>query len=71
MIMPRMSGLEAYKMIKNMRPEIKALFLSGYTADKIREAGLLPEKVEIAAKPISQHDLLMTVRNILDNNSMI
>ena len=71
MIMPKMSGLEAYKMIKNMSPEIKALVLSGYTADKIREAGLLPEKIKLAAKPISQHDLLMTVRNMLDNNSSI
>jgi CheY-like chemotaxis protein len=65
MIMPKMSGPEVYKAIKKMRPEIKALFLSGYTADKIRAEGLLPADVELASKPISQHDLLTTVRNIL------
>ena len=70
MIMPKMSGLEAYKMIKSMRPESKALFLSGYTADKIRDEGLLPEKVELAAKPISPNDLLLRVRNMLDNKPM-
>ena len=69
MIMPKMSGLEAYKVIKDMKPEIKALFLSGYTADKIRKEGLIPENVGLAAKPISQHDLLITVRHLLDNRS--
>jgi two-component system, cell cycle sensor histidine kinase and response regulator CckA len=71
MIMPKMSGLEVYKIIKSMRPEIKALFLSGYTADKIRYEGLIPENVELATKPISPHDLLITLRNMLDNKPMI
>ncbi len=69
MIMPKTSGMEAYRIIKGMKPEIKALFLSGYTADRIRKEGLIPENAGLAAKPISQHDLLMTVRNMLNNKS--
>ncbi len=68
MIMPKVSGLEALQVIKGMRPEIKVLFLSGYTADKIKEAGI-PENVELATKPISPHNLLLTVRNMLDSRA--
>jgi CheY-like chemotaxis protein len=66
MIMPRMSGLEACRAIKEMRPDIKTLFMSGYTADKVRNRELLAEGTELVMKPISPRDLVRTVRKILD-----
>jgi two-component system cell cycle sensor histidine kinase/response regulator CckA len=69
MIMPKMSGLDVYNAIKAIRPDIKALFLSGYTADKIRKEGILPVDVELAAKPLSQRSLMNAVRRILDSKA--
>jgi len=66
MMMPKMTGVEAYKAIKDIRPEVKALFLSGYTADKVTEQGLIADGMEIVVKPISPRDLLRTVRRVLD-----
>ena len=69
MMMPKMTGMEAYEAIKDIRPEVKALFLSGYTADKIKETGLISDGMEIVMKPISPRDLLRTVRRVLDSRS--
>jgi two-component SAPR family response regulator len=61
-----MTGLEAYAAIKDIRPDVKALFLSGYTADKVTELGSISAGMEIVMKPISPRDLLRTVRRVLD-----
>jgi hypothetical protein len=53
-----------------IRPDVKALFLSGYTADKIKETGLISDVKEIVMKPISPRDLLRTVRRELDSRSL-
>jgi DNA-binding response OmpR family regulator len=45
---------------------VKALFLSGYTADKVTELGSISAGMEIVMKPISPRDLLRTVRRVLD-----
>jgi DNA-binding response OmpR family regulator len=66
MMMPKMTGLEAYAAIKDIRPDVKALFLSGYTADKVTELGSISAGMEIVMKPISPRDLLRTVRRVLD-----
>ncbi|HMK61016.1 MAG TPA: ATP-binding protein [Dissulfurispiraceae bacterium] len=65
MIMPKMSGLEAYKAIQKIRPHGKVVFLTGYTADKLQRTGFDSVDVEIITKPISQHDLLTIVRKVL------
>ena len=66
MIMPKKSGREAYDEIKKIRPDIKVLFASGYTADKIHKEGILEEGMEFILKPIFPKDLLRKVREILD-----
>jgi PAS domain S-box-containing protein len=67
MMMPKMTGVEAYEAIRDIRPGVKSLFLSGYTADKVRETGLIADGMEIVMKPISPRDLLKTVRRVLDS----
>ena len=37
--MPKKNGKEAYEEIKKIRPDIEAVFTSGYTADIIRQKG--------------------------------
>ena len=44
----------------------KALFLSGCTADKFTDTGLIADGMEIVMKPTSPRDLLRTVRKVQD-----
>jgi PAS domain S-box-containing protein len=66
MIMPKMSGKEAYEEIRKIKPGVKALFVSGYTADKIRLESMAEEGVELLMKPISPNVLVRKVRELLD-----
>jgi two-component system cell cycle sensor histidine kinase/response regulator CckA len=68
MIMPKMSGLDAYRAIIARKPGVKAVFLSGYTADKIRTEGLIPDEIELVSKPITQNELLSITRNTLSKS---
>jgi DNA-binding NtrC family response regulator len=66
MIMPRKGGMEAFKEIKIIKPDIKAIFVSGYTADKLYMDRMLRGESELIFKPISPGTLLKKVREILD-----
>ena len=66
MIMPKKSGREAYEEIKKITPDVKALFVSGYTMDMIKKKELLEEGMNFILKPISPKDLLRKVRDVLD-----
>ena len=65
-IMPKKTGKEVYEKIRIFRPDIKALFLSGYTADVIYEKGLLDGNLDLILKPVSMNELLKKVRAVLD-----
>ena len=66
-IMPKMNGKEAFAEIQKMNPEIKALFMSGYTADIIRRKGIHEEGLNFINKPISPYDLQRKMIEILNN----
>jgi CheY-like chemotaxis protein len=65
-IMPKKNGKEVYEKIRIFQPDIKALFLSGYTADIMHQKGLLDKGVNFILKPIPMNNLLRKVRTILD-----
>jgi len=65
-IMPKKNGKEVYKEIKRIRPEVKALFISGYTADVMHKKGILEKGINFIAKPVSPDKLLRKVREVLD-----
>ncbi|WP_460596433.1 PocR ligand-binding domain-containing protein [Geomonas sp. Red276] len=67
MIMPRKNGREAYEEISTMRPDIKVLFSSGYTADFIQSRGVSEEGIELIMKPMQPKELLRRIRKILDH----
>jgi polar amino acid transport system substrate-binding protein len=66
-IMPKKNGKDAYEEIKKIRPGVKALFTSGYTADIMHQRGILEEGLHFVSKPIMPDVLLRKVREVLDS----
>lgn len=64
-MMPKKNGKEVYYEIKKVRPDIKALFISGLSTDAIKEIGLLAEGASFISKPYLPSDLLAKVRGVL------
>jgi len=64
-IMPKRSGKEVFDMINKVKPGIRTLFISGYTADKVERKGL-PEMCRLLRKPFSPDLFLNTMRSVLD-----
>ncbi|HSS98494.1 MAG TPA: PAS domain S-box protein [Terriglobales bacterium] len=66
-IMPTMSGTELAKEISKLRPDIKVLFMSGYSGDLVTSHGILEAATNLVEKPFTKHTLLSKVRAVLDN----
>ena len=66
LIMPKKSGQEAYREIRQLQPGVKVLYSSGYTADFIKNRGAGEDVMEIVAKPVRPWELLRKVREMLD-----
>jgi PAS domain S-box-containing protein len=66
-VMPVMNGRDLSKLISNIKPGVKCLFISGYTANVIAHQGVLDEGVNFIQKPFSMKDLAFKVREVLDN----
>jgi signal transduction histidine kinase len=66
-VMPKRSGIEVFEEIKKFNPEMKALFMSGYSKDITRVKGILNTSVNFLQKPVSPNTLLKKVREILDH----
>ena len=65
-VMPKKNGKEVYDEIKKIKPSIKALFTSGYTKDIIINKGIYDPSYNFLSKPLSPNELLLKVREILD-----
>jgi CheY-like chemotaxis protein len=64
-IMPKRNGKQVYDIISRTRPDIKTIFISGYTADIVEQKGI-PETCHLVSKPFSPHAFLWKVRDVLD-----
>ena len=64
-VMPEMSGKDLAEKIKAVYPNIRLLFMSGYTADVIAHNGILEEGIHFIQKPFSMHELTAKMRGIL------
>jgi two-component system cell cycle sensor histidine kinase/response regulator CckA len=65
-VMPEMNGRVLARNLLTVRPRLKCLFMSGYTADVIAHQGVLDEGVHFIQKPFSTKDLASKVRDALD-----
>ncbi len=68
MIMPKKSGKEVYEAIQKVKPGMKVLFSSGYTAEKVLQEDL-PAASEFVAKPASPREYLNKIRGVLDSTA--
>jgi PAS domain S-box-containing protein len=65
-VMPRKNGKEALAEIRTVRTGMKALFMSGYATDVLREKDGIAEDIPLLSKPIVPDELLRKVREVLD-----
>jgi PAS domain S-box-containing protein len=66
-IMPEMTGRDLSEQLKLLRPNLKQMFMSGYTADVIAHHGVLDKGIIFIQKPFSVKMLAEKVREALDN----
>lgn len=65
-IMPRKNGKEALLAMRALRPELKAMIVSGYAEDIFTQSELLDLKVTFVEKPVEPNRLMRTIRQVLD-----
>ena len=65
-ILPKKNAKEVYEQIKQTAPDIKVLFMSGYTVDIMHKQGIFKENLNFIMKPVSPSKLLRKVREVLD-----
>jgi two-component system cell cycle sensor histidine kinase/response regulator CckA len=65
-IMPQMSGRELAERLATIRPDMKVLFMSGYTDRAIINHGILDSGIAYVQKPLAPELLARRVREVLD-----
>jgi PAS domain S-box-containing protein len=64
-VMPGMNGPELSKLLTEMRPGIKVLFVSGYSEEAIARHGAFEEGIAFLEKPFTRDALARKVRKVL------
>ncbi|MFT5197280.1 MAG: two-component system cell cycle sensor histidine kinase/response regulator CckA, partial [Candidatus Promineifilaceae bacterium] len=67
-IMPRMSGKILAQHLSQLRPDVKILYMSGYTDDVIASHGVFEPGVEFLSKPFGPKTLARKIRQVLDRS---
>ena len=66
-VMPGMSGPELARRFRELRPELRVLFASGYADDAVVAHGVRHDGVPFLQKPFEPDDLVRRVREVLDS----
>ncbi len=69
-VMPGMNGRELAIHIAGQRPEIRVLYMSGYTENAIGHNGMLDAGINLLQKPFSLPSLKDRVREVLDSEPL-
>ncbi len=65
-VMPHLGGRELADRLTRLRPDLRLLYLSGYTDDAVVRHGVLEAEVAFLQKPFTPNDLALKVRQVLD-----
>ncbi len=68
-VMPKMSGHELAQQMASVRPEMKVLYVSGYTDDALGQYGVLTQDSFFLQKPFSLDTLARKMRTLLEGNT--
>ena len=66
-VMPGMTGRELARMVSKLRPELRIIYMTGYSRNAVTHHGRLDPNLEVLHKPITQSDLAMRIREALDS----
>jgi two-component system cell cycle sensor histidine kinase/response regulator CckA len=64
-VMPTMNGRELALRLRGTFPNLKVIYMSGYTADIIGDHGVIDEGMDFVAKPFSPGELQLAVQEML------
>jgi len=64
--MPKKNGRVVYDEVKSIKPDAKAIFMSGYSADIIHKKGIFEKDIHFVTKPIIASQFLEKIRQVLD-----
>ena len=67
-VMPKISGSSLARILHPLKPDMKTIFMSGYTDEAMLRHGKETGFSNFLQKPFSPEDLLTIVRNVLDRN---
>jgi CheY-like chemotaxis protein len=70
-VMPRMNGRELVDTLRQRRPELQALMMSGYTDDTVVRNGISLAETPFLEKPFLPSQLLAKVRELLDGREAV
>jgi signal transduction histidine kinase len=65
-IMPESAGAPLIECLRSSRPDLRVLYMSGYTDEAIIHHGVLDEGMPFLPKPFTPHSLAQKVREVLD-----
>ncbi len=68
-VMPEMNGQDLFKSLLPIYPNLKCLFMSGYTANVIAHHGVLAKGIHYIQKPFSRQGLSSKLRDVLDDDN--
>jgi CheY-like chemotaxis protein len=68
-VMPEMSGRELAEALVDRRPDLKVLYISGYTDDEVLQRGVRGREVGLLRKPFATEELARRVRTLLDGGA--
>ncbi len=66
-IMPQMNGAELVAKLKELHPQVKVLYVSGYTEEATIHRGVIDKGVNFLQKPFTPDSLARKVRHVLDH----
>jgi two-component system cell cycle sensor histidine kinase/response regulator CckA len=65
--MPQMNGRQLSDELKKHCPDLKTLYMSGYTADVIADKGVLDEGIHFIEKPFQKRHFARKIREVLES----
>lgn len=66
-VMPKLNGHELAERLGKMRPDMRVLFMSGYTDNAVLEIGVIDSESAFLQKPFTPTTLARKVRQVLDS----